>query len=348
MIPLSGHPPRSQREWFAALAEHAHSAPLDVYGQGREVQALEAEIAALLGKPAAVFVPKGVIAQQAALRVWCDRAGVAAVAVHPRCHLVEDEDRALEYLHRIRLVSVGARENPFTVADLDALHQALGAAVVELPLRRAGFKLPDWEALTAISRWGRARGLALHFDGARLWESQPFYGRPLAEIAALADSVYVSFYKGLGGLGGCALAGPADFIAAVKPWLTRHGAYPFSIAPYVVAARTGLAHHLPKMAGYVERARHLAAALKTLPGLRVVPDPPQTNGFQVWLPASKAELEPRLSTIEAKAGIRLFPWLRDGQAPACCFGEVQVGEAAQMLTDEAVLAALQQLLQSAR
>ena len=45
-------------------------------------------------------------------------------------------------------------------------------------------------------------------DGARLWECTPYYGRTLAEIAGLFDTVYVSFYKGLGGLAGSALAGP--------------------------------------------------------------------------------------------------------------------------------------------
>ncbi|MDE2148323.1 MAG: threonine aldolase [Gammaproteobacteria bacterium] len=342
MTSLSGHPPRTQRQWFAWLAEHAADRPLDVYGQGAEVQAFEAEVAALLGKPAAVFVPKGVIAQQAALRVWCDRRRVAAVAVHPRCHLVEDEDLALQHLHRLRLLPVGAGDQPFSAADLDAVHEALGAVAVELPLRRAGFKLSNWNQLQAISAWARGRALPLHFDGARLWESQPHYGRPLAEIAALADSLYVSFYKGLGGLGGGALAGAETFIAAVRPWLTRHGAYPYAIAPYVVAAGAGLTRHLPKMSGYVARARRLATAIGRIEGLRVIPDPPHTNGFQVRFPAATTLLEPRLREVESRTGVQLFPWLRP--AADGCFGEVQIGEAAETLGDDQVLAALRRLV----
>ena len=63
----------------------------------------------------------------------------------------------------------------------------------------------------------------MHMDGARLWESAPFYGRSYAEIAALFDTVYVSFYKGVGAIAGAALAGPADFIAEARVWQRRHG-----------------------------------------------------------------------------------------------------------------------------
>ncbi len=67
----------------------------------------------------------------------------------------------------------------------------------------------------AITDWARERGTALHLDGARLWDVHaPFYRRPYAEIAGLFDSAYVSFYKGLGGIAGATLAGPADLVAA--------------------------------------------------------------------------------------------------------------------------------------
>jgi hypothetical protein len=78
--------------------------------------------------------------------------------------------------------------------------------MLELPLRDAGFVLPSWEELSAVVEAARERDAVVHFDGARLWESTTHFGRPLDEIADLADSVYVSFYKSLDGLGGAALA----------------------------------------------------------------------------------------------------------------------------------------------
>ena len=63
----------------------------------------------------------------------------------------------------------------------------------------------------------------MHLDGARLWEAAAGYGRPPAEIAALFDTVYVSFYKGIGALPGCCVAGPADVVAEVREWRQPHG-----------------------------------------------------------------------------------------------------------------------------
>jgi threonine aldolase len=73
---------------------------------------------------------------------------------------------------------------------------------LELPQREIGGLLPEWDDLVAQAAWTRERGIALHLDGARLWEAAPFYERSYAEIAGLFDSVYVSFYKGLGALAG--------------------------------------------------------------------------------------------------------------------------------------------------
>lgn len=78
--------------------------------------------------------------------------------------------------------------------------------MLELPLRDAGFVLPTWEELTEVVEAARERDAVVHFDGARLWETTVHFGRPLDEIAGLADSVYVSFYKSLEGFGGAALA----------------------------------------------------------------------------------------------------------------------------------------------
>jgi len=83
--------------------------------------------------------------------------------------------------------------------------------------------LPTWDDLVAQVEWARGRGAAVHLDGARLWDVQPYYDRPLSEIAGLFDTAYVSFYKTLGGLTGCCLAGPEDLIAESREWRKRHG-----------------------------------------------------------------------------------------------------------------------------
>ena len=96
---------------------------------------------------------------------------------------------------------------------------------------------------------------------ARIWESQPGFGRPLAEIAALADSLYVSFYKGLGGMAGAALLGPAGFIAQARLWRRRQGGTVYRLTAEAVSALAGLKEQLPLIAGTVAWARAFAAEL---------------------------------------------------------------------------------------
>jgi threonine aldolase len=97
--------------------------------------------------------------------------------------------------------------------------------------------------------------VALHLDGARLWECRPFYGRDYAQIAGLFDSVYVSFYKTLGGIAGAALAGPADVIAEARVWQRRQGGNLVRLFPCWSETKGG--HSVCISALYVDVARRL-------------------------------------------------------------------------------------------
>jgi len=346
---LNGHRPlRSMRESLQALAELPEAAlPLDVYGQGEAMQALEAEVAALLGKPAARFMHKGVAAQLAALRVHCGD-GDGPVALHPQSHIAIDEAEAFEALMRLRGLRIGETDAPFTTAHLAALPQTPAVVVVELPLRRGGYRLPSWEELVQLSAWCRAARIPLHFDGARLWEASAHYGRPPAEIAALADSVYVSFYKGLGGLAGCVLAGSTEFIAAASPWQTRLGGNVFTLYPMVLSALHGLQTQLPHMPAYRARAQALAAVLAAEPGWRVSPERPQVNAFQLHLPVAPEALREGLLAVAREAGF----WLGARAAashllPGGAMVEVVIGDAAAGWRDEEALQALRDALRAA-
>ncbi|MBV8604369.1 MAG: threonine aldolase [Pelomonas sp.] len=347
---LGGHvPARSMRESLQALIELPEAAaPADVYGDGAVLQAFEAEGAALLGKPAATFFHKGVAAQLAALRLWCGD-GTGPVVVHPQSHIAIDEDDAFERLMGLRGLRVGAPDTPLTVADLEALAETPALVVVELPLRRGGFRLPDWDALVAIGAWCRANGVKLHFDGARLWESAPHYGRTLAEIATLADSVYVSFYKGLGGLAGSLLAGPADFVDALAPWKARLAGNVYTLHPFVLSAIGGLRERLPRMAGYRERARALGAALAAEPGWRVAPEPPHMNSFQLHLPADPARLREAMLAVARDEGFWLGARTVASQVLAGgAMVEIAIGDAAAGWTDAEAVAAWRSALARAR
>ncbi len=316
----------------------------DLYGQGEAIASLERQVADMLGKEAGVFVMKGIIAQLTALRVWTDRSGAWTVALHPQSHIDLDEGDAYERLHPLHGIRIGSNNQPFLVADLETIHERLGAVVIELPLRRAGYKLPSWDELVAISEWCHKNGVPLHFDGARLWECAPFYERSYAEIAALSDSVYVSLYKGLAGLAGCVLAGPERFIAETRVWKKRHGGDLPTAFPYVLAAELGMREHLPRMGDYYARARTLAATLAAIPGVTIVPDPPHTNAFQLYLLGEQEEIEKAALEVAEAEGVWLFGGFMETALPRLWTTEVTVGSATAELTDDEVAGLMRNLL----
>ncbi|MBA3523027.1 MAG: threonine aldolase [Geodermatophilaceae bacterium] len=319
----------------------------DVYGDGGVGGEVEREVADLLGKPAAVFMPTGTMAQQIALRIHADARPSRAVLFHPLCHLYCNEEGAFERLHGLTGRPVGAADRLVTLADLDAVDEPVAALVLELPQRMIGALLPAWDDLVAQCGWARRHGAAVHLDGARLWEAQPFYGRPHAEIAALFDTVYVSFYKGLGGVGGCALAGPTDVIEQARLWRTRHGGLMFSLWPYAADARHGLAAERPRMADRWARARSLAAELVRVAGVDVVPDPPQTPIFGVLIDGPAAALQSAREQMAIRRGVWMFDRFWPGQDGRPTRIELTVGahlddfvpgEIAALMADLSVLA----------
>src|SRR4051812_38839658 len=112
--------PQNPAAQFAALAERAGKR-LDIYGDGESVGRLEKRVAALLGEEAAALFPSGTMAQQIALRIWCDRRGSSTVAFHPQCHLDVHEERGYEFLHGLHARPIGQRDRVVARADLDEL-----------------------------------------------------------------------------------------------------------------------------------------------------------------------------------------------------------------------------------
>ncbi len=305
---LSRQKPLSPKETLQALADEAGvDEAADVYGKGKLIEDFEAKVAALLGKPAAAFMPSGTMVQTIALRVWCDRRGVSTVGLHPLGHLERNEAQAYRVLHGLDARYLGDDIRQFVKKDLEEVTEALGAIVLEMPLRPLSCVLLPWEELVSISAWAREHEIPLHLDGARIWESQPYYGKSLAEIAQLFDSVYVSFYKGIGGVAGAALAGPKDFVDEARLWQHRQGGRLVQLYPYVLAARKGLAERLPQMGTHHEAIRRVADAIRGLPGVHVTPDPPQATSMLIALPGARDRVEEAVLDLAEETGI----WLVD-------------------------------------
>jgi threonine aldolase len=326
------------------LAEIPTDTVADRYGEGGVVRELEEEVAGLLGMPSAVFLPSGTMGQQATLRVHADRRGRRVVLFHPSCHLHWHEGEALERLHGLIGRPVGEPYRLITLEDLQEVAEPPAALLLELPQREIGGRLPPWEDLVEQVGWARERGAAVHMDGARLWDCPSAYGRDLAEIAGLFDTVYVSFYKALGGLTGCCVAGPEDVMAEVKEWRTRHGGRLFALWPYAASDLAALRLRGPRMAAYVDHARAIAEAIRDLPGLDVVPDPPQTSMMHLLLRSDPDRFRERALALAKDEGVWTWPKARPTESPQVQAVELQVGDATLEFTPEEARDVIQRLL----
>ncbi len=334
---LSGHGPIRPKETLAALAAYTGADEMpDLYGEGELIASFERDMAALLGKEAALFLPSGTMAQQIALRIWADRKRCHTVAFHPTCHLDIHEERGYQALHGLRACLVGEPHSMITLDNLRAIREPIAALLLELPQREIGGLLPEWDDLVAQTSWARERDIAVHMDGARLWESAPYYDRSYAEVAALFDTVYVSFYKGVGAIAGAALVGPEDVIAEARVWQRRHGGNLIRLYPYVLSARANLERRLPRFPHYHLRALGVARILAAIPGIVVKPNPPQTHMMHVYLRGDRERMAAEAVTIAREDRVALFRVLNPTDLPGVWSFELAIGDAADALSDEEI------------
>ena len=313
-------------------------------GPDGPVSVLERRIAGLLGKEAALFFPTGTMAQQAALRVHAERSGRRGFAAHPYCHLDQWEGQGYSAVHGLRFHRAGDPNELMTAEDLRAVGEPLAAVLWELPQRDLGGLLPEWDDLRDQVAAARDGGAAAHLDGARLWEAQTFYRRPLEEIAGLFDTVYVSLYKSLQGTRGAVLAGDAATIAATAVWRTRLGGAIPDAWPLALSALAGLDTIPPLMPAFRDHAIAIAAAINADGRARTVPETPLTPLFHVHLPAPRPAVERAATVLLAENGIRLYGRLRSVSDPRGCAFEVCVGENAMDFTPEEVAGLIRDLL----
>ncbi|HSJ39040.1 MAG TPA: aminotransferase class I/II-fold pyridoxal phosphate-dependent enzyme [Planococcus sp. (in: firmicutes)] len=322
---LSGHGPRNVKVLKEAFQDIDADAKSDIYGAGAAINDFEEKMAGFLGKAKAVFFPSGTMAQQIALRIWCDEKKSAKVGYHPLSHLEIHEEDGLKELHGIQTVLLTDRDSVIQLADIKAMDQGVSCVLLELPQREIGGQLPDFETLQAISAYCRDNNIRLHLDGARIMETLPFYGKSVEEICSLFDSVYLSMYKGIGGIAGAILAGNEDFMEQSKVWKKRHGGDLISLYPYIFTADYYFELRKDKMAAYFESAKELAAKYNSCEGITTLPQMPVSNMFHVHINKPKERAAEVLAEVQQESGIGLSGYVRGIDADHCYF-EVSLGD----------------------
>lgn len=327
---VAGHGPRNVEVLKEALRDVDGGRLGDTYGQGEIIAQFQSKMATYLGKPAAVFFPSGTMAQQIALRIWCDRRGTAKVAYHPLCHLEIHEQDGLRQLHHIAPLLLGQADRLMTMEDVRGISPDVACLLLELPQREIGGQLPEWKDLAAITAYARDHQVRLHLDGARLYESLPYYQKTAAAVADLFDSVYISFYKSIGGVAGAILAGPEDFIAEAAVWKRRHGGDLISLYPYILAADYYFDRRIAKMTQYYDDARELAAWFNLGDRVSTNPQTPVTNMFHVHIGLPASQVEVALKNTYLKTGVGVTANVRDRGENQCSF-EISVGDQYAMI-----------------
>lgn len=324
-VRLAGHGARDVAVLKEALAEVEDTLTADLYGTGAVIEDFQAEMAGVLGKECSVFFPSGTMAQQIALRIWSDRKGSRSVAYHPLCHLEIHEQDGLKELHHLEPLLLADADRLITLEDVQNMQPGVACLLLELPQREIGGQLPEYAELEAISAYCRKQGIILHLDGARLFEVLPYYGKTAAEVCGLFDSVYVSFYKGIGGIAGAILAGSREFTEESKIWKRRHGGDLISLYPYIVPARHYYRERIGAMAGYYEQAKELAAMFNSCHKVSTVPEVPVSNMFHIHFALSREQLAPVLIQVYQETGIGLTPRLREISDGSCSY-ELNIGD----------------------
>lgn len=303
---LTGNGNRSIGLLMESFNQVSPSLDADVYGTGSIINDFEKEMSDFLGKETAVFFPSGTMAQQIALRIWSDEKNLKKVAYHPLCHLEIHEQDGLKKLHNLEPILLGEKDRLFTIEDLKSINTPISCLLIELPQREIGGQLPSWNELVEISLYCKENNIKLHLDGARLFEVLPYYNKSANEICSLFDSVYVSFYKGLGGIAGAILAGNSVFTYDAKIWKRRHGGDLISLYPYIINAKYSMDNRIGKMKEYWESAITVAEILNKIDGITTIPKVPVCNMFHGFFNAPIERVESVFAEIIEKYDVCLI------------------------------------------
>src|SRR3954469_18796592 len=224
----------------------------DVYGEDPTVNALEAEVAALFGHEAALFVPTGTMGNQICLQVLVPPAD--EVLCDADAHIVTYEHgSAAQYggIQSRTIVSTRGLLEPAAVAGQLRV-PGFGpvptrAVAVEQTHNRGGGAVYPLSTLQALRELTSSYDVALHCDGARIWNAAVASGVGLAEYGAIFDTLSVCLSKGLGAPVGSVVVGSADRIAAARIVRKRLGGGMRQAGVIAAAGRYALAHNIDRL-----------------------------------------------------------------------------------------------------
>ncbi len=254
----------------------------DVLGEDPTIKELQETVARLLNKEAALFVPSGTMGNQLALKTHTQPGN--QVICEEDCHILHYEAGAGGMLSGIQLRTVRGHRGIFRAPQVEELmgppdihHAPTTLITVENTHNRAGGTIYPLEVVEGIHNVGRAHGIALHLDGARLMNACTATGIPADRYARYFDSVSIALSKGLGAPVGSVLAGSGEFIAKAKYYRKAFGGAMRQVGILGAAGLYALRYNVARLAEDHEKARRLALAIRELRTFLIDLDAVQTN-----------------------------------------------------------------------
>jgi len=264
----------------------------DVYGDDPTVNALESRVAAMLGKEAGLFVASGTQSNLVAVLTHCQRGH--ELLVGDKYHIYRHEAGGASVLGGVMIEAVPTDDRG--ALDPDQVINAVKPDDVHCPITQLlclentvnGY-VHDGAAINRLATAGRAKGLVVHLDGARLMNAAVRLAVPPAALVAPVDSVSLCLSKGLGAPAGSVLVGPAPFIRQARRVRKMLGGGMRQAGILAAAGLFALDHHIDRLADDHEMAQHLAAKLSKIPAITVEPKRVETNMVFMKLPAGSAD-----------------------------------------------------------
>jgi threonine aldolase len=288
------------------------------HGDDPTIDALCDRMAALLGKPAAVFLPTGTMCNQISVLTHC-RPGDEIIA-HESAHIIMAEGGGPGALAGASVLGVRGARGQF---DVEAVRGAIRErrrnsppqtlVEVEQTANWGGGSVWPLDRLNAVLDFAHEQGMATHMDGARLMNAVVASGVPAHEMAASCDSVWLDFTKGLGAPLGAVLCGSAEFIDAAWRWKQRLGGALRQGGICAAACLYALDHNIDRLAEDHENARALARGLAQIPGIAV--EAPETN--LVFFDVAEAGLTAEALETQARAAGVMISVMGRTRARAC-------------------------------
>jgi threonine aldolase len=278
----------------------------DVYGEDPTATRLQERAATLLGKEAALFVPTGTMANQLALLCHCERGNDVLVGEGAHCMLYESGAGSAWAQVNFSVVGSGGlftSEEMLAAIKPSEYHFPLTRLVaIENTHNRSGGRIFPQAEVQKIAASAHARGIAVHLDGARIWNAAAASSVTPAVLAAPVDSVSACFSKGLGAPVGSVLAGSRTLIQRAHRYRKMLGGGMRQVGVLCAAALHALDHHVTRLPDDHTNARRLAEGLANLPGVQVDLTGVQSNIVIFDVEANAAQAFVRDAAL---AGVRM-------------------------------------------